>query len=85
MEFMGKVKLMYYKYYFFNIVYDLDVFYENLEFVVVERVKVEYVVYDLMLFVIKLWMDVLFVLFEEFNNIDFNLNVLKFRERKFVV
>lgn len=51
---MGKVKLMYYKYYFFNIVYDLDVFYENLEFVVVERVKVEYVVYDLMLFVIKL-------------------------------
>lgn len=83
-EFMGKVKSTYYKHHPFNIVYDPDVFYENLEFAVVERVKAEYVAYDPTPSVIKSRTDASLALLEEFNNIDFNLNALKPRERKSV-
>ena len=83
-EFIRKVKSTYYKHHPFNIVYHPDVFYENLEFAVVERVKEEYVAYDPTPSVIKSRTDASLALLEEFNNIDFHLNALKPRERKSV-
>lgn len=68
---------MYYKFYFYDVYYDLDV--DNL------RVKQEYVVYDLMLFMIKKCIDVVFVLLKEISEIVISLDKLKFRECKVLV
>lgn len=68
---------MYYKFYFYDVYYDLDV--DNL------IVKQEYVVYDLMLFMIKKCIDVVFVLLKEISEIVISLDKLKFRECKVLV
>lgn len=76
-EFFDKVKLLYYKFYFYVVYDDLDVIFE--------RIKKEYVVYDSMFFLIKIWMDIFLNLLKEINKKDINKVVLKLREKKVVV
>lgn len=62
--------MIYYEFYFYEVYFDLDVL-EN-------KVKVEYVVYDFFLEVIKKRIDVLLVLLKEIKDKVINIDVLKF-------
>lgn len=69
----------------FSILFYLDM---NIDLLVgFERIKRDYEVYDLILFVIKNCIDVFWVLFEEIMcKIEYvKMNVLLLRERKFLV
>lgn len=76
-EFFDCVKVMYFKFYFYDVYWDFDV--------INDRIKLEFVGYDFILFVIKNWMDIVLGFLREINGMKINMDLLKFCERKVFV